>query len=127
MSDPLLSVQSLHTRFHTYDKAIHAVDGVSLGVIGGDVPDMVDGTTGCPFAPRCSFATAECESGSIPVHLLDIDDGSDDRCVGNKHAVKCGQLDRIHHADNERGPVTNNEVGGIKYVQHPTADGGSVE
>ena len=118
---------------HPYTKALLACTirdvprQSELDVIGGDVPDMVDGTTGCPFAPRCSFATAECESGSIPVHLLNTDDGADDRRVGSNHAVKCGQLDRIHHADNEREPVTNDESGEIKHVQHPTTDSVSVE
>lgn len=118
---------------HPYTKALLActIGDVprqsELDVIGGKVPDMVGGTTGCPFAPRCSFATDECESGSIPVHPLDTDNGSGDQRVDHKHMVKCGQLDRIHPADNESDPVTDGEAGGIKHVQHPTADGGSVE
>ncbi|MEA5386340.1 ABC transporter ATP-binding protein [Haloarculaceae archaeon H-GB11] len=75
---------------HPYTQALLActtrgVDRTSdLDAIGGEVPDLLGGTDGCPFAPRCRHATDDCVSGSVPTR--EIDDG---------HDVACGELDAV--------------------------------
>lgn len=53
-----------------------------LPVIEGQVPDMIDGIAGCPFADRCSHTTTACTNGPIPE--LDID---------AERVVKCGEIE----------------------------------
>jgi oligopeptide/dipeptide ABC transporter ATP-binding protein len=38
-----------------------------LNEIGGMVPPLADLPEGCTFAPRCGFASAECEAASPPL------------------------------------------------------------
>lgn len=42
-----------------------------LNVIEGQVPSMVGGTDGCPFANRCEYATPECREGDLPPRAFD--------------------------------------------------------
>ena len=58
-----------------------------LNVIEGQVPDMVGGTTGCPFADRCSHTTNACTNGPIP----ELDVGSD-------RVVKCDEIEFVSDA-----------------------------
>ena len=46
MTRPLLQIQSLHTRFHTLDGVINAVDGVDFDVYSGETLGLV-GESGC--------------------------------------------------------------------------------
>lgn len=55
-----------------------------LRVIEGEVPDLVDMDPGCPFAPRCSFATVDCRGHHI----------EDYRC-GEGHRAACCHLDAV--------------------------------
>jgi peptide/nickel transport system ATP-binding protein len=55
-----------------------------LDVLDGQVPDMVGGMTGCPFAPRCEYATTECRRGRI--QTVDVEPG---------HGVQCCNLSRV--------------------------------
>jgi peptide/nickel transport system ATP-binding protein len=54
-----------------------------MNVIEGQVPDMVGGMTGCPFAPRCEHATAACES-EIPE--VDVEPDHEAKCC-NLHEI----------------------------------------
>lgn len=49
----------------------------SLPIIPGTVPDLLDISSGCPFEPRCSFATPQCSQ--LPPNFN----------VGAKRVVKC--------------------------------------
>ncbi|MFC7046691.1 ABC transporter ATP-binding protein [Halobacteriaceae archaeon GCM10025711] len=51
-----------------------------LTTIDGEVPDMVDGVEGCPFAPRCPRATDNCRTGDVPATPVTAD-----------HRVACTQ------------------------------------
>jgi oligopeptide/dipeptide ABC transporter ATP-binding protein len=46
MNEPLVSVENLHVRFHTYAGEVHAVNGVSLDIERGEIFGLV-GETGC--------------------------------------------------------------------------------
>lgn len=74
-----------------------------LNAIEGKVPDLVGETKGCPFAPRCEHAVADCRRGDIP--MADIGDG--------QHA-KCGRLDEIGREWEQSLPARQ---------QHPVGDG----
>jgi peptide/nickel transport system ATP-binding protein len=54
-----------------------------MNVIEGQVPDMVGGTTGCPFASRCEYATIECEK---PIPTVDVEPDHDAKCC-NLHEI----------------------------------------
>ncbi|WP_254863718.1 ABC transporter ATP-binding protein [Halovivax gelatinilyticus] len=41
MSDPLLSIDNLHTHFETFDRTVHAVNGVSFDVQPGEIVGIV--------------------------------------------------------------------------------------
>ena len=57
---------------------LHPIDGLP--------PDPTNLPKGCPFAPRCKFATAECEKGAIPVYKTA--DGHDCACCHIDAVVK---------------------------------------
>ena len=57
---------------------LHPIDGLP--------PDPTNLPKGCPFAPRCKFATAECEKGAIPVYKTA--DGHDCACCHIDVVVK---------------------------------------
>jgi len=57
--------------------------GHRLPAIEGEVPDLLGGTTGCPYAPRCEYATDTCTTGDVPTVEL------------TAGAVSCGELDRV--------------------------------
>ena len=69
---------------HPYTKALLAtVPGIydeedrELASIPGMVPESYDGMTGCRFADRCAFRTAECEKAQ------------DERSFGNGRRARC--------------------------------------
>jgi oligopeptide/dipeptide ABC transporter ATP-binding protein len=47
--------------------------------IAGMPPDLIDLGPGCPFAPRCAWASDECRSGEIPFVQVGADHWS--RCI----------------------------------------------
>lgn len=55
-----------------------------LRVIEGEVPDLLDPDSGCPFEPRCEYATDACRGHDIPVS----------EC-GDGHTACCCNLDKI--------------------------------
>lgn len=55
-----------------------------LRVIKGDVPDLLDPGPGCPFEPRCEYATDACLGHAVP----DCD-------CGDGHSARCCNLDQI--------------------------------
>ena len=57
---------------------LHPIDGLP--------PDPTNLPKGCPFAPRCKYATAECEKGAIPVYKTA--DGHDCACCHIDAVVK---------------------------------------
>lgn len=57
---------------------LHPIDGLP--------PDPTNLPKGCPFAPRCKYATAECEKGAIPVYKTT--DGHDCACCHIDAVVK---------------------------------------
>ena len=66
-----------------------------LDTIEGNVPNLLALPRGCSFAPRCSYAIAECTAGEIP--LLAVNDGRASRCirfdrVGDSSARQSGLL-----------------------------------
>jgi peptide/nickel transport system ATP-binding protein len=52
---------------------------VRLHTIEGVVPNPVELTPGCRFAPRCEHALEKCREGEIP--LIEIDSGHATRCI----------------------------------------------
>ena len=56
-----------------------AADSPRLKPIPGLMPNPMELPKGCPFAPRCSFATPECSEGQIPMRKTA--DGHDVRCL----------------------------------------------
>ncbi len=60
-------------------------DLTSKRPIPGMPPDLVNPPPGCPFAPRCSYATSRCETEN-PV-MLRIEEG---------HEVACHNWERVH-------------------------------
>ncbi|MBQ6520478.1 MAG: ABC transporter ATP-binding protein [Anaerolineaceae bacterium] len=57
---------------------LHPIDGLP--------PDPTNLPKGCPFAPRCKYATAECEKG--PIAVYQTADGHDCRCCHIDAVVK---------------------------------------
>lgn len=55
-----------------------------LNAIEGEVPDLVGEMQGCPFAPRCAYASKECRREDIP--MVEI---------GNGQCAKCCRLDVV--------------------------------
>jgi oligopeptide/dipeptide ABC transporter ATP-binding protein len=47
--------------------------------IGGRPPDPANLPVGCPFAPRCQKARAECEASAVP--LIETGAGRAVRCL----------------------------------------------
>ena len=47
--------------------------------IPGSPPDLAAVGRGCPFAPRCAWAAAECRAGDVPFVAVDADHWS--RCL----------------------------------------------
>jgi oligopeptide/dipeptide ABC transporter ATP-binding protein len=58
----------------------------ALVPIPGSPPDLIALGRGCPFAPRCPWASAECRETDIP--LLS---------VGERHWSRCIKADRVGH------------------------------
>jgi oligopeptide/dipeptide ABC transporter ATP-binding protein len=50
-----------------------------LQPIPGSPPDLIVVGRGCPFAPRCAWASAECLDGDIP--LLQVGEAHWSRCI----------------------------------------------
>ncbi len=50
-----------------------------LEPIPGSPPDLIGLGEGCPFAPRCSWASEECLAGEIP--FVQVGDGHWSRCI----------------------------------------------
>jgi len=71
------SVDVVTSPVHPYSRALLAAAPVfgghyslsRLASIPGKVPDPGDLPPGCPFAPRCEFATAACEAGIPDLRL----------------------------------------------------------
>ncbi len=59
-----------------------------LHPIEGLPPDPTNLPAGCPFAPRCKYATADCNQGKIPV--FKTADGHDCSCLHIADVVKKG-------------------------------------
>jgi peptide/nickel transport system ATP-binding protein len=55
-----------------------------LNVVEGQVPDMIGGVTGCPFASRCEYATEECTSHDI-----------EPQACGDERAAACCHLEQV--------------------------------
>jgi len=55
--------------------------GTRLPTIPGRVPELTDMPPGCPFAPRCGLAVAECLSGPPPVVEVEVGVGHQARCL----------------------------------------------
>ncbi len=53
-------------------------------ILEGEVPSPIHAPSGCPFHPRCRFATEECKK-SMPQTIH----------IGNRHQVACHNLGRI--------------------------------
>lgn len=73
--------------------AVPRIDGTArhtLATIPGRPPNLTEQQTGCPFAPRCPMATAECDE--MEPELLPVsDDGL--------HEVACIHREHTVHAD----------------------------
>jgi len=54
-------------------------------ILEGDVPSPVAPPSGCPFHPRCRYATDVC-SNDVPVY----------RDLGDEHFVACHRADELH-------------------------------
>jgi peptide/nickel transport system ATP-binding protein len=52
------------------------VEGRPLPAIAGQLPDLVDVTAGCPFAPRCGFARTECRTTPMAIDVPSPGHGS---------------------------------------------------
>ena len=65
--------------------AVHA-KGEPLYSIPGSPPELTNAIVGCPFAPRCPHAVAQCREGEI--RLKDIGDGRATACI----RVQAGEL-----------------------------------
>ncbi len=57
----------------------------ALVPIPGTPPDLIGLGPGCPFAPRCTWASDECRTGEIP--FVEVGEGHWSRCI------KTGQLE----------------------------------
>jgi peptide/nickel transport system permease protein len=74
-----------HSPQHPYTRALiaanphHAVKGVELPSIPGQVPTPSAWPPGCHFAPRCALATPECSVAEIPLSW--DDSGHSSRCI----------------------------------------------
>jgi peptide/nickel transport system ATP-binding protein len=55
-----------------------------LNVIDGQVPSKTGESSGCPFAPRCGYATDECRSDPIPTDLIE-----------SGHVSNCAHVDKL--------------------------------
>jgi oligopeptide/dipeptide ABC transporter ATP-binding protein len=61
-------------------RSIPSVDRARrLAPIPGSPPDLATLGRGCPFAPRCAWAIAECRAGDVPLIAVDADHWS--RCL----------------------------------------------
>ena len=58
-----------------------------LAPIPGSPPDLIALGRGCPFAPRCAWASVECLEGDIPLVA-----------VGEDHWSRCLKADRLEDA-----------------------------
>jgi len=81
-----------------YTAALLAADpstsplGEPLTTIPGRVPAPGSWQTGCRFATRCQFATAECTAGSLPLRV--VPPGSVTRCIRAEELIAEGALTR---------------------------------
>ena len=62
-----------------------------LASIPGSPPSLANLPQGCSFAPRCSFATAECTQVSPPEDMIE------ERPRGLSHEVECYHWQDVHH------------------------------
>lgn len=73
-----------HSPMHPYNKALQKSipalqpKGADLYTIQGLPPDLSKPAPGCPFAPRCEFARAECD---LPVTLQEVAPGHASACT----------------------------------------------
>jgi peptide/nickel transport system ATP-binding protein len=80
----------LHDPRHPYTRALLACMPQTvprqqpLNVVEGQVPDMIGGVTGCPFASRCEYATEECTSHDI-----------EPQACGDERAAACCHLEQV--------------------------------
>jgi oligopeptide/dipeptide ABC transporter ATP-binding protein len=81
-----------HPYTHGLLRSIPHIEGRvgKLANIGGQPPDLSSLEPGCPFAPRCPVATAECHS--LPISLKSSGDG---------HATACHFPERIADLDRQ--------------------------
>jgi peptide/nickel transport system permease protein len=75
----------MHEPSHPYTEALLSADphlavpGTRLSTIPGTVPQPHEWPTGCHFAERCAYATAECAKGPVP--LVAADGNRVARCI----------------------------------------------
>ncbi|WP_158059285.1 ABC transporter ATP-binding protein [Halorussus halophilus] len=85
--------QILHDPQHPYTRSLldcmpqNTSRKEPLNVMEGEVPDMIGGITGCPFAQRCEYASNACREGAIETHG-----------VAGDHEAKCCNLHEVPHA-----------------------------
>ncbi|WP_142857778.1 ABC transporter ATP-binding protein [Salinigranum halophilum] len=89
-------------------ESIPTEDRDRLTPIEGNVPDLIDMPSGCHFAPRCPWATAECREGDIPY----LQHGGDDV----DHRAKC-VLDAFD--ESEYGAGSDLSSGRTRQVGEP--------
>jgi oligopeptide/dipeptide ABC transporter ATP-binding protein len=79
-----------HPYTHGLLRSIPHIEGRvgKLASIGGQPPDLSRPLPGCPFAPRCAVATAECRERPIALASLDED-----------HATACHFPERLAELD----------------------------
>lgn len=86
----IMDAQELYRRpMHPYTRALlsavpitdyYAEKSRSREVLQGEVPSPIHAPTGCPFHPRCKYATEECRK-SMP----SLEDAGDGHCVACHH------------------------------------------
>ena len=64
-----------------------------LNVIEGQVPSMIGGVDGCPFASRCEYSIPDCGSGTMPD--INIEDGEDRGTKTDEHVARCCNIEMV--------------------------------